>query len=404
MASLAETLVTGTMKSISENTPDLGKALIQGAQLAQKQQEIETQRQQIEVAKKQAQDAKLMKFAQAFQTGAKIESPKSQNEYFKNFLPKLRDGMGLQEVFPDDAIRFASSSPENLSRFGKLLGMLGSGDITMPQAIDAFQDPSKYAQIFPGEEHVQIEPEPLTQEQLTQLAQAQRSQVAAQAQAQRFQTTQDIKATQRFTDYTKQLNQKVTQAFKPVEDSKLAIRNAYDSLIKVQNDISTGKKPSSIDFNSASRGLAKAFNSGAMSDKDVGDFRNLTGIDNITIDTINKWFTGDVNPKSVKALLNIATRSARNLDKKSNSLVDSFSTQFSTPEFAGQEEAIRRQSGIDAYAQPTLSITGKFDQLTKDYPRLTLRGFESLSPAAQAATATKYGLTVNQIKQQLGAQ
>jgi len=207
---------------------------------------------------------------------------------------------------------------------------------------------------------------------------------------QRFEMGQQAAADREFRAIANRLGSEIRTKFTQVEEGKIGLRNARLALDQIKADLAEGRKASSIQFNVAARGLAKAFNSGAMSDHDVADFKNLTGFSNIARDFLNKWITGDVNPEAVASLERILNNSAKNLDGKIKSLGSSFRNQFSV--LPGREDELRSITGIDSLTTPTFGKGWKnnafdesinVDERGRPLPRKQESAPQAAAPAQQ---------------------
>lgn len=384
----------GLANTAPANAPDAVGAWSQAAQVANQREQLAQAKLKNQQDMKIAQGAKMEKFVDALQKGANYQGAARTN-YYNKWLPTYRDSLGLTEAFPDEALKFATMTPENMARVNTLTARVRDPNdpLTEAEAIAILQDPTKFAD---------IPPEVFT-ETTNQLAEAAKTKIGAQAQIasrqqqeDQFQRGQTATEERSFKSFVTQLGTRVRSEFKPIEDNKASVKNAYDSLNKVQADIRAGKKPSSIEFNTAARGLAKAFNSGAMTDQDVADFKNLTGIANITEDAVNKWITGNVNTQAVASLLNVARRTATNLDSRANRLAESFSDQFAT--YPDRAAEVRQRSGLSRFLQPTLPTDTKrnIDDLNPNQARFLIQKIESNAELAQKASAD-YGLAVEDL-------
>ena len=370
MPTIAEQLLGSSLQAVQNQDSGIVSGLQSGVKLAQQVQQIQQSREQLELKKDYALAAKYNSAMNSVQTLGKIP-PKARKAYIKDFLKPRLEQFGFNA---SDA--FFNGLQDDSFDVGKALESVNEYGLEFKNSLQTGQPLSDRAKelmgiMQPWMETGQMPTQWLREEQQQQVK-LRSQELAGQARErrlegtqQRFETRETRRGQERFTDFTKSLASEVRTKFTPIEKSKVAIRNGHSSLQKIVTDIQGGKKPSSIDFNVAARGLAKAFNSGAMSDVDVADFKNLTGIQEITEDKINKWVTGNVNTTAVGSLLGIAQRSGANLDQQAQTLAQSFRPQFQTPEFNGREKEIERVVKLDTFTTPTIP-TPSAPQITDD--------------------------------------
>lgn len=345
--SIADMIVASGLQS-SKEVPDLAGSLTKGVELASHIERTKQAREQIEMQKQQHQLNKVDKLTSAMEVGAKIKSKSARNAYFKNYIPQMQAALGLQDFIPPETMAMIQADPEEAKKFSLLKSKIMNGEMTYDAAVSAM-DPEQWAMLDDAE--------------VLQLEAAEKFRVQ-QAGADKRSPNNRLWDQHEDRQLT-QLNNDIRNAYKPIENTRTALKNAYDSLLKVKSDIDAGKKESSIDFNVAARGLAKAFNSGAMSDADVDDFRRLTGVTDITESNIKRWITGGAPKEAVRSLIGVAERSAANVDAQAAEIANSFEGRYSN--FSDPVRA-RKNSGINAFSSPTLQTKGS-DSKIADYAK-----------------------------------
>lgn len=249
----------------------------------------------------------------------------------------MQAALGLQDFIPAETMAMIQADPEQAKKFSLLKTKIMNGEMDFNSAV-AQMDPEAWAM--------------LDDKEVLQLEAAEKFRIQQEEAAARASNANPRLSEQFNVREMSKLNSDVRAAFKPIEDKRSAIRTAVDSLTQVQRDIAAGKKASSIDFNVAARGLAKAFNSGAMTDEDVNDFKRLSGVEDITDANIKKYLTGGAPKEAVTALMKIAERSAANLDRQAKTVEEGFRSRLTLfPDQKRAEEA----SGLKSYGQPTLA-------------------------------------------------
>lgn len=116
--------------------------------LASRVQTVRNQRAQLEELKAQMEQAKLSKFVDALEKGKAFEGA-ARNNYYRKFMPRLRDSLGLTEQFPDDALQFMTADGGNINRMSYIIGKVRRGEMTSDEALSFFNDPVKAATL-PG--------------------------------------------------------------------------------------------------------------------------------------------------------------------------------------------------------------------------------------------------------------
>ncbi len=151
MASLVDIMTQGQMEATDPSkAPNLGQNFAQGAQLAMQAEQIEHQRQNMEMEQQKLQQAKLEKFVTAVEKGQQYAG-KAQSNYYNKFLPAYKKSLGadIDKMIPDDSLAFITSSPENVGRFHTLVADVRSGRIDAQSAIGQLNDKVKFADVTP---------------------------------------------------------------------------------------------------------------------------------------------------------------------------------------------------------------------------------------------------------------
>jgi len=347
MASIAELLITGANEQVKD-APDIQGALKTGSELALRKEQLLNQRAELEAKRGEIQQAKLTKFVEAVQKGQNFKDPSAKKNYYGKFLPAYRSQLGLDDQFTDETLSFVTGSPENLARFNKLVADVQDGSMPAQEALAIVSDPMKFADVTP-----EMQDDILGAQKTFLGNKAQTARLNQQAS--QFDTRTGMEQNQQFNTQVSQINDDVASRLKPLQEKKLAVRTAYDSLQSVAKDIGAGKKPSSIEFAVGARSLAKAFNSGAMTDQDVADFKKENGITEWTEDWVRKWLVGGANQNALAALIKTAQRSASNLDKETQTIAGGLLPRMRISGFEDRENEVRKKSGIDSYLTPTIA-------------------------------------------------
>ena len=345
-------------KEVSQGIQDASRLI----EIGQKAEATKLARQQLEAQKAKLMEQKVGRLLDGIKAGNQIKSDTARKAYESKFIPKLRDSLGLQDLFADDNLQFLVGNEENKFKMLILQGRVADEELSFKDALGIATDPQQMAEMDVTAD--ELSRAGATPEQIQDLIGTREKALAREFKREVEDRKTQRREKERFTDFSKTIAKDVRSGFAKIEDAKQGIRTATSALTTLQRRLANGQEVDSITFNTAARALAKAFNSGAMTDRDVGDFRELTGIVNITKDAINKWITGNVNPAAVTSLMQIAQRSASALDQKANTLGGSFKKQFQQPEFAGREAELEQLSGLGNFLVPTLSNRRKVDSPT----------------------------------------
>ena len=321
-------------KEVADVAGNFDRGVKTGAALAQSVENIQASRAQVEAEKQKIQMAKVDKLTSAMEIGAKMPSRSARNAYFKNYIPKMQAALGLQDFIPAETMAMIQADPEQAKKFSLLRNKIMNNEMDFATATNNMQ-PEEWAA--------------LDDREVEQMEAAEKFRIQQQKQDSR--DPSDRLWEQKQMTEMRQLNNDVRSAFKPIEDKRVSIRTAVDSLDAINVAIKDGKKVSSIDFNVAARSLAKAFNSGAMTDEDVNDFKRLAGVEDITEANVKKYITGGAPKEAVAALMRIATRSANNLDRQAQTISKGFEDRLVL--FSDKEKA-SKASGLATYSSPTL--------------------------------------------------
>lgn len=335
----------------AQGTPGSGIEI--GVGIAKHVDQVRQQREQLELQKQQLESQKDEKILSAMEAGMKLDNPSVRKTYFGKYVPNMLKALGRQDMFSPEVYEMFQGAPDiGMNKIYNAIREVREGRMTREQAMGMFKNPEEFA---------------LAQEYNKEFAQAEEG-------ARDYKERLNVASVQYgykdkygdekdFDDLGIKLADRVQDKFtKEVVAPREAIRESYAGLQTILSDLRAGKKANSIDFNVAARGLAKAKNSGAMTDADVNDFKQLTGLEEITEDAIRKWLIGGANVDAVNALLRIAERAGTSTDRKASTLAKSFEGQFESPRFAGRADELRRRSGIDAFMEPTLKPKGKKDR------------------------------------------
>lgn len=146
MATIAEILV-GSVAESSQKAPDLAGSLTQGMELAQHAEKVSQQREQLEAKKIEVKNTKAEEITRDM-LRAKHMSPKQLSGYTKFIKNKVKS-YAIEDIFPEDAIDLAMSTPDNLARFESIKDDVQNGVMSLEEGVVKLQDQSQFYDITP---------------------------------------------------------------------------------------------------------------------------------------------------------------------------------------------------------------------------------------------------------------
>jgi hypothetical protein len=369
MADVADLLITGAQKSISESTPDVAKAFTQGTEIALRQEQAQQNRVRIEQQKEQIELNKYKQFSDAVFKMDKIKDPQTQRLYQNNFLPKMVSSLGLE--LDKGQIQFLST-PENRAKLSFLRGEAEEGRLGPADVKSIMLDPENTFPDMPIPRDIIGE----AAQEITEGASKFLGRQAKASPALDFRKeTEEQKKKERFDKVVTGASKRVTAAFKPIKDAKDGVRTGRDGLEKLLAQAKAGEPMNETLFNASVRGIAKAFNKGAMTEQDVADFKELQGFAGKGEAFFRKWIAGGVNEKIVKNLIAVTDVTSKILDRRGDETGKQLAKSFKTSGFEGQENVIRERSGLDKELRPTFAPKKKKSEGIPGFPKLTLEAF-----------------------------
>lgn len=355
MARLSELMFQEASKSIAESTPDVAQALQRGAQLAIQKRELQAKQEQVQQTQMGLNIKQDKSIQELISLANKHKDPKTKRMLLTKVLPAKVAAAGLGEVYTPEVLENFSTAPEMLAQ---------------AQAVKLFYDDQVARNLkTPAEAYVESnkiiqDPELLLKHGASKQFMASRNLSITEASKEK---ERELKRTElRHQKYNQvfQARSKIIEGrFKKINEKKASTRLAHSAINNVLADFKAGRKPSEIEYNAGSRAMAKVFNSGAMTDQDVADFRGLTGIENITGDAIRKWFTGGVNKEAAEQLLKLTKRVAQNIDLEAKAKFDESRSLLKVEGFTPEETAqLSTDLNFSAQLEPTLASEKKKQQ------------------------------------------
>src|SRR3990167_3007353 len=131
--------IYGTAQNVAQNQgAGLAEAVQQGVGLAQRQEQIQMQRQELDLKKTELKTAKYDKLIAALDNVTKYKTPKAKNGYLKS-LEGYANQLGLTDMVTPEVFQ-SLQSDENLGRKVTLRNKLASGEINQEQYFAILKD------------------------------------------------------------------------------------------------------------------------------------------------------------------------------------------------------------------------------------------------------------------------
>lgn len=150
MATIAEQLLAGAQASAQQSGEQLSAGIKTGAALAEQVERTQQMRQQMEQQKQQLQLQKVDKLTGLMEKGAAIKSKSARSAFFKNYIPKTAQALGLQDFIPEDTMMMIQADPEQAKKLSLLRAKITSGQMTYDQAVSQL-DPEAFAMMDESE-------------------------------------------------------------------------------------------------------------------------------------------------------------------------------------------------------------------------------------------------------------
>jgi hypothetical protein len=355
MASIAEILIgqadqtiksTGQQTSLSDSISKGVQNYAQIANIALEKEKLVLLKQKAAKEQEDVSSAKMEKFVEALSKGANYQGPARTN-YYQKWLPKYRDSLGLTQDFPDDSLKFATATPENLSRIQTLVANVQSGKMSRQDAIATLNNPTQFADVPPDViESTYKEFDEAAKTNIQAQAQtAQRLQSAAQFQ--QGQTAQELQA---LDARGVQLNDRVQKDIGKVADARKELKTTIKQFADYRSAVAAGKPANST---AAAQGFFKAAKAaqgaGVLTDKDLENLTGQRGLLDRGEEFFRSWIVGGYADKKLKMMEDAIKYGMKQADTQIKTKAAAIEPLFDSARSPGEREALRRASGIDVY-------------------------------------------------------
>ena len=143
MASFAEMIYGTASESASANPVN---AVVQGAELAMKQEQLQQQRAQLEQRKQELLVSKFNKLGDWFETAQKMPEGKDRQAFVKNYIPQGIQAMGLQNYVNPTSLEMLQGNP-TLGTY--LVSRVRDGSLDFQALLKNLGDPAALAKLVP---------------------------------------------------------------------------------------------------------------------------------------------------------------------------------------------------------------------------------------------------------------
>jgi hypothetical protein len=177
------------------------------------------------------------------------------------------------------------------------------------------------------------------------------------------------------------LGDDVTNNLKKYVQGKQALDTASDGIAKIEADYAKTKKLNPNMANAVARSIAKAFNSGAMTDRDVNDFQSRPGFEGWAEKSLIKWLTGSVDIKLMRNLKDVVDTSRKTMITGARTVYDGLEVR--TKAYPDRRDEMADIAGLKTYKRDLFDGGGGGKTITVDgvtYP---------IDKAEQIANANK---------------
>lgn len=364
MASFAE-LIAGSAVDVAKNVGQgAPEAYARGAELALKKEQLEQQREQLEAQKRQLEQQKIEKLYNFIGNAKEYKNAAERGRYLKSAVG-YRNAMGISPAAISDEGILSLGTDENLGRAFTLDNMVRSGEMTRAEALDLATNPLKrdqFAKIVPTPPEFMSSTPDLSDAQREAVDRAQKLKEAGMR-ASVSGAKDDRLSDQYFKTYAAGLNDDVAQRLKPVIDQKASLDFAAGAQRQLMEQFNkTGKVNANL-ANAMARSLVKAFNSGAMTDRDVADLQIRPGVEAWTEANWAKWIEGSADIKLIKNLGDIINVSRQASKQKAMPIYQGLESRLLA--YKDEPEKMQRlaeMSGLGAYRKVLLD-EGRLERL-----------------------------------------
>ena len=336
MASLTQVLASSNAAPIEDINiaGNLNEGLKAGINLATAKEQVESAKmkisdQKLELATKQATAmTNRTKAAMFAQSPAAFESIMKANEAYANSINVPYNSDALRAAWKDPNLRLAAQRETNR--------VMAGGQLANPQAIIDFYGSDSPA-IF---DHLQNASYAAGVKQKGYDFEFEKQRRALEAQKEIAAIGVGKSTAKQVAQETKDYKQALRLSANKFDETTRKDREALTQLAEASNMLATGE---AIPQSAARRSLAKAYNTGALTDNDVNDFAGDKALASRFIQALETGSTGELTEDNIRQLLiiadNASKRKAGNILASAKDTASRFSRIY--PSETSEEEIIK---------------------------------------------------------------
>jgi hypothetical protein len=149
MASIAELLISGTQEATKETGRRTQQSIQSAVEIAQRQEALQQQKQQMAKAKQDLELKRYESFAGSIEKGFKLEGQAKTN-YFKNYIPQRAGMLGIgPDKFDPTVLNMLTSDPSSAKALAMAREKVQSGEMSPSEVQNLFTSPEAWAEQSP---------------------------------------------------------------------------------------------------------------------------------------------------------------------------------------------------------------------------------------------------------------
>jgi hypothetical protein len=325
-----------------------------GARLAQLQQAKQQHADNLKAKMEELKLAKWEKVGKLYETYEKLPEGPGKKAFGTKLIPANLDVMGMSQDMNPAVADIMKTDPT----YGSfLVSKAAKGLVTNAEIAAAMNDVDKFQTLITKLGIQDWEAEKLLGSAVKagpEIAKAEeqyddrRSNEKANAlRAGQTNDREDRIKDNQFRTYGASLNDDVTNNMKKYMTAKQALDTAESGISQLEAQLKA-KKPLNPNLaNAVARSIAKAYNSGAMTDRDVNDFQSRPGFEGFSEAKLNKWITGSVDMELMGNLRDVVSTSRKSMMASGRTTYKGLEGRLQA--YPDRLDELNKISGLDTY-------------------------------------------------------